>query len=231
MSSDTRRGTTARTIANELRQRIVRWELPHGHRLTEQELTDEYGVSRSPVREALRQLAAEGYVEIVPRAGYRVVQPSVEEIEDLYEYRLALELMVIERLARHVRRTGDTQWVESLRDVPLTEGFADADRAFHEGLARAAGNHAIHEALTTINDRLMVFREMEAEVPGRYEQTNEQHQAVLDALMKGDEDAACAAIRRNINGALENVESLLGNAMVRGMGRSSAEERAGSIIP
>jgi DNA-binding GntR family transcriptional regulator len=207
-------------VAGALKQQIARWQLPDGHRLTEAALSAEFGVSRSPVREALRLLAAEGYVEILPRAGYRVRQPSLEGIEDLYELRLALELMVVEKLCVRVASGAEDDWSEALRAIPITKAtLATTDRAFHEGLARAAGNEAIVSTLAGINDRLAVFREMEAEVGGRPDETREQHQQILDAIVAGDQASAAAAIRRNIVDALANVEALLGNALVRGQHR------------
>lgn len=217
-ASDAPTGRTALRIVAVLKQRIARWQLPDGHRLTEEALADEFGVSRSPVREALRLLASDGYVDGVPNAGYRVSQPSIEQIEDLYEFRLALEEFVVTKLATRATQ-GDPS--DALRDLGMaqidSESLAVVDRAFHEGLARAAGNDAIMSALIEVNDRLMVFREMEAEISGRPEQTLQQHQAVLDAVAAGDKTAAVEAVRINILGALDNVEQLLGTALVRGL--------------
>lgn len=208
----------AQRVADALQQRIASWQLPDGHRLLEESLSEEFGVSRSPVREALRRLAAEGYVEIVPRMGYHVRQPSLKDIEDLYELRLALELMVVEKLTGEVRAGRSTDWVEDLRKLPITaETLAPSDRAFHEGLAAAAGNEAIASTLRDINDRLAVFREMEAEVLGRPEETREQHAAILDAICAGEREAATAAVRQNIVDAVQDIERLLGRALVRAM--------------
>ena len=216
------RGRIALRIAEDLKQRIARWELPNGHRLTEESLSAEFGVSRSPVREALRLIASEGYVEIVPHTGYLVRQPSLSDIEDLYELRLALELMVVEKLAARAARGESSDWAEPLRTTPMTaDTLATADRAFHEALARAAGNRAIVATLVDINDRLAVFRQMEAAIDGRPDQTRAQHDEVLDAILGGDGSSAAAAIRRNIVDAMENVEALLGNALVRAVQRST----------
>ncbi|MGI8792273.1 MAG: GntR family transcriptional regulator [Acidimicrobiales bacterium] len=215
-----RPGVTARGVAAALKSRIARWELPDGHRLVEEQLAVEFGVSRSPVREALRSLAADGYVEIVPRAGYRVRQPSLEDIRDLYELRLALELMVVDKLAESAGAGEPLDAVRGLRELDDHQPLGLLDRSFHEGLAQAAGNQAIIAALDSINDRLVVFRELEAEVAERMELTDEQHAGVLEAILRGDRPAAAIAIRTNITGALDGIEHQLGAALVRGMNPS-----------
>lgn len=218
--SGLRPGGTARRVAAALKSRIARWELPDGHRLVEEQLAAEFGVSRSPVREALRSLAADGYVESVPRSGYRVRQPSLDDIRELYELRLALELMVVDKLAERAAAGDTLDSVAELRDLNDQQALGSHDRSFHEGLARAAGNQAIIGALDSINERLVVFRELEAEAAERTDLTNQQHGDVLDAILSGDRPAAALAIRTNIYGALDGIELQLGAALVRGMNPS-----------
>src|SRR5688572_28090876 len=86
-------------ILRTLRERILGWQYPPGRHLGEQLLCEEFSSSRIPVREALRALAEQGLVEQVPNQGCYVKQPDVQGIHELYDYRLALELFVIERLA------------------------------------------------------------------------------------------------------------------------------------
>ncbi|MGQ0665584.1 MAG: GntR family transcriptional regulator, partial [Nitrospiraceae bacterium] len=88
------------TIVTTLKEQILHWRYPPEHRLTEAELCKKFGVSRSPVREALRILATDGFVKKMPNRGYAVKQYNLREIEELYEVRLALELFVVESLAR-----------------------------------------------------------------------------------------------------------------------------------
>jgi DNA-binding GntR family transcriptional regulator len=210
------RGRTAHAIASELKRRIARWELAGGCRLTEEEISAEFGVSRSPVREALRLLASDGYVTIRPRTGYLVRQPSIRELENLYEVRLALELLGVERLARAF---ADGRGVdELLPSVDLTASDpAVADRHFHEQLSRAAGNVVASEMLATINDRLHVFREIEWELDDTPARTHEQHEAILSAIRAGDAQRARSALQENVSAALENIEHLLGAAMVNNL--------------
>ena len=82
-----------------LKDQIIHWHYPPEHRLTEAELCKKFEVSRSPVREALRMLASDGFVRRLPNRAYVVRQYSLGEIEELYDLRLALELYTVERLA------------------------------------------------------------------------------------------------------------------------------------
>ena len=94
-----KRGLTE-VVVESLRERIINWEYPPGHRLTEDQLCKEYSVSRSPVREALHRLETGGFIERLPHRGYVVNQLDLRGVEELYELRLALELLVVERLCK-----------------------------------------------------------------------------------------------------------------------------------
>src|SRR5919108_5145622 len=85
-------------VFTSLKERIIRWEYAPDHRFTEEGLCEEFGVSRSPVREALRMLVENNLVEKTPHKGYSVKQLDLREIHELYDVRMALELYVIERL-------------------------------------------------------------------------------------------------------------------------------------
>ena len=95
-----RQGSTlSASIVSTLKERIIAWQYPPEHRMTEEALCREFGVSRSPVREALRVLVTNGFIRRMPNRGYAVRQVSIKDIEELYDVRLALELYALE--ARH----------------------------------------------------------------------------------------------------------------------------------
>jgi len=228
-------GLAARLTAT-LRERIVQWRYPPGHRITEEELCREFGVSRSPVREALKTLAAGGFVEQLPRRGYAVRQLDVREIEELYEVRLALEHFVVERLAaREDPRAGlepaRREWRALLDDPPEapSEALARLDERFHEGLARLLGNETLERELRAINERLLIFRTIDFERPARVEETCRQHLAVLERIDAGDRDGARAAVERNIMDGCAIVERSIADALARAYlarSRDGAERRS-----
>ena len=153
------------SIVSTLKEGIIHWKYPPEHRFTEADLCEKFGVSRSPVREALRVLAADGFVKKMPNRGYAVKQHNLREIKELYEIRLALELFVVERLATQAApKNGDIStlmhtWT-CLMNGPSKqcEELARLDTMFHETLASATGNKSLLRHLRTINERLLLFR-------------------------------------------------------------------------
>ena len=162
-------------IFNVLKARIIRWDYPPAHRLTEDALCAEFGVSRIPVREALHMLVENNLVDRVPHRGCTVKQPNLGEIHELYEVRLALELYVVEQLAlQGLGQTTHTslaaQWQElaghaAAAELPDTETLARHDEAFHETLAAATGNVTLLAHLRLLNERLLFMRMTDITTP------------------------------------------------------------------
>lgn len=209
-------------ILRTLRERILSWHYPPGRHLGEQVLCAEFSASRIPVREALRALAEQGLVEQVPNQGCYVRQPDVEGIHQLYDYRLALELFIIERLAQTELSTdflarARAVWEPLLHiraDAPFDGAeLVPADEAFHLGFARELGNPYLVEALMDVNDRLRFVRRVVITTPHRIQATAGEHLAVLDALEQKNPEAARRALRQNINAARNKVEIALAQAL------------------
>jgi DNA-binding GntR family transcriptional regulator len=206
-----------------LKARIIRWEYPPTHRLTEENLCNEFGVSRIPVREALRMLVENNLVDRVPHRGCTVKQPNLTEIDELYEVRLALESYVAEQLATvGLSPKVTASLIQSWRT--LTQGdftaldgelLAREDTAFHEGLAAALGNSTLLGQLRMVNERLLFARMTDITTPERLAATCRQHLSILDAIARGDAPAARAAMQANINFGRNNVESALKDALAR----------------
>lgn len=208
-------------LLESLRRKILLWEYPPGHRLLEQEVSAEYGVSRVPAREALLTLAADGFVEKLPRRGYRVRQLDVKQASELYELRLALELFVVSRLAaappqtRALRELAAAWSPRAAAAIASAEEAARLDRAFHETLAGLMGNATLLEHLRSINERIHIFRLVEFAALDQVESTGVQHRAILAALRARDADAARAAVEENIQRARRKVASLIKEALAR----------------
>jgi DNA-binding GntR family transcriptional regulator len=221
----TDRASRSDEIFNVLKARIIRWDYPPSHRLTEDALCAEFGVSRIPVREALHMLVENNLVDRVPHRGCTVKQPNLDEIHELYEVRLALELFVVEQLAQ--RGLMDTTytaqaalWQElaaqaAAANLPNAEALARHDEAFHETLAAATGNSALLAHLRMINERLLFMRMTDITTPERLAITCRQHVEVLDRIAAGEVEAARAALRANIDFGRHNVESALKDALAR----------------
>jgi DNA-binding GntR family transcriptional regulator len=197
-------------VYSVVRDRILSGELPRGTRLRQEALAAELGISRTPLREALRRLAAEGLVEFSPNRGAQVSELRAEDVRSSYEARLILEPGAA-RLAA-VRRPGGRltamrEAIEAERRSADTAAAFNASRDFHLGLVAASGNdHLLRlaEALWVSHLGLPIF-ERQAEESGRVESDVSDHQRILDAVEGGDPDLAEALTRRHIASALDAV--------------------------
>jgi DNA-binding GntR family transcriptional regulator len=208
-------------IVQTLKRRIIGWEYPPEHRFTEEALCKEFGVSRSPVREALRVLATNGFVKKMPNRGYAVRQVNLREVEELYDLRLALELHVVTYLAEHDpsnRLLGALRevWSAILRE-PARKGeeLAELDARFHETLAEAAGNAMLLNHLRSINERIFVFRMIDFDKRDRLESTCHQHLKILERIADGDSMGVRQAMQRNIQEGGNNVRSAVKDALAK----------------
>ncbi|MGW0994736.1 GntR family transcriptional regulator [Streptomyces sp. NPDC002523] len=177
--------------------------------LSEQELADRIGVSRTPIREALLQLAAEDLVELVPKRGARVAPLTGREIRELMELR-----GIVERYAAQQLVSGERAPVEELRSLlerqrELTgpdqaHEFIAVDHRFHSVLVSAVGNTLLDRHYDGLRSRqvragvVALFNQQ-----GRQEAVLQEHGAIVDALAAGDAQAACAAIDHHLESTLK----------------------------
>ena len=214
-----------------LKDRIIRWQYPPGHRFIEERLCEEFQVSRSPVREALRMLVENGLVDKVPHRGYRVKQPDSDEIHELYDVRLALETYIVERLAETGLPRDDWErlrqtWEALSRDLSLPEvNVAHEDERFHETLAQATGNRTLSDLLRTIDERLSFVRMTDITTVERLQATCQQHLQILDCVAARDVSGARAAMRQNIEQGRRSVEAAFKEALARAYREQRSGER------
>jgi DNA-binding GntR family transcriptional regulator len=143
-------------IYAELRADMITCRLAPGTELRESALAERFGVSKSPVRDALMRLATEGLVVILPRQGYLVSSVSVTDVEDMFHLREALERACIERVVRRASDE-DLEQLDRFRtyDEALWEGgFVHYNREFHYAVARIAGNARMRDYLLALIDQM-----------------------------------------------------------------------------
>ena len=194
--------TRTQQVVDDVRLEIVRNLLPPGTRITEEGLAERYGFSRTPVREALRMLTRESLLIHVPRAYYEVASVNLEEMDDLYGVRVALEERIAERITRR-EAADELKKLLAFWDVRPPVGRGDvqlvfADEHFHESLAAASGSSVIGPMLRNINNRLHALRMRDFIDPERVARTYEQHAAILRALLRRDARLAAALLRAHI---------------------------------
>lgn len=204
-----------------LKNRIIHWNYPPGYRFTEEGLCEEFGVSRSPVREALRMLVENGLVDKKPHTGYSVKQPDMREIHELYEVRLALELFVVSLLTKTSIPDEDWQrlhniWRSILDKIPENvNDFSEKDEEFHEALAVFTNNNSLIQHLHSINERLHFIRMMDITTSERLRATCEQHLRILECIKDGNVNCAREALEMNIQDGRENVEQAVKTALAK----------------
>lgn len=227
-------------IFTTLKERIIRWEYPPGYRITEESLCEEFGVSRSPIREALRMLVENGLVEKDPHRRYTIKQPDLKEIDELYELRLALELYVVEKLA-HQGMPEET-WLklqqawESLKEQSTSQTVDPSicDEEFHETLASVTGNALLARQIKAIDERLHFVRIYDITNPERLKLTCEQHLRILECIHAREPGCAREAMQMNILEGRKQVEMAVKEALARaymgiGVGSRSTDLANSSI--
>jgi DNA-binding GntR family transcriptional regulator len=195
--------TRSEQLIEQLRADIVLGHFPGGARLTEEALAEQYGVSRTPVREALRVLARESLLSYTPRAGYTVETIDLDEMDDLYAVRIAIEEQAATRIVADDRRDVLVNLLEFWGEMPASAAGGDLnlvfhDEAFHETLALASRSKVLAPMLQTINRRLHVLRARDFASPVRVRRTFDQHASILRTLLDGDVRLARAMLRAHI---------------------------------
>ncbi len=209
-----RRLTAAASIYAELRDAIVALRLPPGMPLQERELTERFGVSRTPLREALIRLAEEGLVDIRPQAGTAVARIPLGAIPEAVIVRQALEGALVELAAlragpeqrRALERVIDRQAAFAALDD--REAFHEADEAFHEAIAAASGHPGIWRNVKQAKMQIDRCRRLTLPVPGRMEQVVGEHRVILAALARGDAAGAREAMRVHLDAVLPDARIL-----------------------
>ena len=207
------------TIYNTLADRISTWAYSPGHRFTEEELCSEFGVSRSPVREALNSLVSARLIEKEAHKGYSVRLIDLREVNELYDVRLVLELEVVSLLCDKgiegaLLKRLRTRWQAIVDRLPEVVGVsASEDESFHASLAEAAGNDVLTQMLSDISRRIHFVRLSDITDPERLERTGGDHLLLLDALEKKDCQAALEIMRLNILWGKEKVDSAIKEAL------------------
>ncbi|KDB07248.1 transcriptional regulator, GntR family [Burkholderia sp. lig30] len=189
-----------------LEAEIERGELVPGAALDERALAARFNVSRTPIREALQQLAAQQYVQIVPRQGVFVIKMTVPQLRDMLELLNELEA-VSARLA--ARRMNDAQRVELQRTIDegvdaLNQGdarrFARSNAEFHEVICDACHNDYLADQIRSIRRLISRYRPKLFLAPSRREKVIADHQKLAQALLSGDEATAEAIMAQHSPG-------------------------------
>jgi DNA-binding GntR family transcriptional regulator len=205
------RRTLAETAAAELHQLILSGELPSGTPLRLVELANRLEMSQMPVREGLRRLEALGLVDIIPHRGAWVRELSLEDLRDTHETRLALESLAVRAAAEHFGPDDQRQATVALADhLRLSHsedsiGARQAHADFHFALYRAGGSQWLARAIEPVWQNSERYRFSSRQTAAQIERNREEHQAILDACVAHDPDAAEKALRAHLDGAVQRI--------------------------
>lgn len=206
-------------VTEEVRALIHSGELALGGRISIDELASRFGISRTPVRDALFQLSGEGLVSIEPRVGVFVRTITDQEIIDVYHIKGLLEPLMASWAAERGTVIERHQCYDSLS--LLDEAVAHSDVARYvtlvedrrKALLAMAGSSALHDTLTIIDGRVRLLRFRNLQQPGRLAQSAAQHRVIAEAIRDGDSDGAYETMRFHMHDAMVRVRRLLQNDM------------------
>ena len=173
------------SVSSILRQAILKGDFKPGERLVQTELAEQIGVSRMPVREALKTLELEGLVTLEPHKGAMVRSVTVEDVEEIYELRAVIESLVLKKSIPNLNE----EKLSSLKEMHFQmlettdkEAYVDINRRFHYLLYSGCESTRLKGFMETISHGLA--QDTPHIIPGQIEKSNKEHKGILDAISK-----------------------------------------------
>lgn len=196
--------TRAETLAAELAEAITEGRMPPGTTLEEERLAAAHGVSRTPVREALRLLAATGLVEQRPRRGSVVARPEPGRLAEMFQAMAELEAICAALCATAMTRADKARLANRhatmarIAEDGWLDAYRDANVAFHEAIYAGCGNGYMAELADATRRRLAPFRAAQLGGRDRLAASHEEHGVIVTAILAGDAAGAAAAVRAHL---------------------------------
>lgn len=198
-------------VFNTLRHAILKGELEPGERLMEIALAQKLGVSRTPIREAIRKLELEGLVVMVPRKGAEVADITEKDLRDVLEVRTALEELSIELAMKNMTEKNFEE-LEAANETfaKNSEGddlikIAESDVAFHEIIYMATGNNRLIQMINNLREQMYRYRLEYIKDKSSHERLVTEHNRIIAAMKGGDISEAKAAIKLHVENQEENI--------------------------
>jgi DNA-binding GntR family transcriptional regulator len=199
---------TPETIASELRGELMAGVLRPGTDLSQVELAQRFGVSRIPVRDALRILAGEGLVEIEANRGAKTISLTPDEVREIYDLRILLECDCLQRAAA-VMTPADLEEIDRVRlKSNLDAGgpaWADGDWAFHRAIYALAGRRRQLAMIEALRRTCVLFVSAYATMPSKKPRWLGEHEAMVKHLRKGETEQAVLTLEEHLEGAASHL--------------------------
>ncbi len=197
-------------VFDELEKKILSGTYSRGELLTEGRLSDEMGVSRTPIREAFFRLSQEHLIDISPK-GASVLGITDEDIRDIYEIRIRIEGLASRLAAEKITEEGVTELKKALDLQEFytqkgdPDGIRNMDDSFHQTIYRLCSSPVLRYTLEPLHRRIIKYRRASISARVRAEHSLQEHQKILDAIAAHDPDAAEELTVRHIRNAMENI--------------------------
>ncbi len=202
-------------VFQTLRAAILRGDLKPGERLMELQLAAKLGVSRTPIREAIRMLEQEGLAIMIPRKGAVVAQMTEKDVDDVLQIRRALEELAV-RLSCHNMSSADLRKLALARDrfneMTKTENIQDiatADMNFHDIIYEASENPKLQNLMTTLREQVYRYRVEYLKDPRVYPSLIVEHEQLYEAIQRQDEEDAAEIISRHLQNQTDGVKRVI----------------------
>lgn len=202
-------------VFQTLRQAILRGELEPGERLMEIHLANRLGVSRTPIREAIRKLELEGLVLMIPRRGAEVAEITEKNLRDVLEVRCALEELAVQLACDRIDEDGIQnlrEAAERFREVLDSDDItkiAEADVEFHDVIFAATDNRRLIQLLNNLREQMYRYRIEYLKKKECYPQLLDEHKAIIEAIAGRDKDMATRITGQHINNQVDTVVGTL----------------------
>jgi DNA-binding GntR family transcriptional regulator len=206
------RGGPGASITEQLRRAVLEGVYPPGHRMKQEELADRFGVSRIPLRDALRTLEGEGLLRSEPGRGTYVTVLDLDEIDDIYDLRRLVEPSFAEHVVDRVSRRDVArfeQMAETMDRVDLTgaAGWSRTNLAFHLDMYRLSRLTVRYEVISQMYHRLEPYSRFYVHGTSAYERVQREHRAMVQALIDGDAAELARQIVLHIDGGQQGLRA------------------------
>jgi DNA-binding GntR family transcriptional regulator len=210
-----------RWLRDEIENAILSNEFSPGERLDEMVLANRFGVSRTPVREALMQLNAIGLIEIRPRRGAVVIDPGPHRVYEMFEVMAELEGLAGSLAARRLNDEAREAITAAHRRCELSAKAGDSDdyyyanEEFHKAIYAASRSEFLQEQCTQLHRRLRPYRRLQLRVRNRLSTSFSEHCAIVDAIFAGDGEEARRLLRAHVGIQGERFSDLVASMATR----------------
>ena len=192
-------------VFNTLRKAILTGQLKPGERLMEVHLANRLGVSRTPIREAIRKLELEGLVIMIPRRGAEVARITEKSLRDVLEVRRALDALSVELACDRITQKDINRLLEACTafERAVREGdasvIASADVALHDIIVEAAGNARLQQLVNNLSEQMYRFRFVYIKEESQHDNLIAEHREIYEGIVSRDKERAAAAARLHID--------------------------------